>query len=171
MTNIPTYAISFNLYYGGQSVSEMLESGEQEIFAQAEPVTEKTPQFKNIFIKGVTVKGAKQAVFLQGLPEMNVENVSFTDVLIEADNGFSVIDATGIILKNVELITRNKTAFEFFNCKNVKFTNVRYNSNAESGITVNGGNCSNISLNSSAEKEQKKHTVIGEEVPPGAVIF
>lgn len=171
MTDIPTYAISFNLYYGGQSVSEMLESGEQETFAQAEPVTEKTPQFKNIFIKKVTVKGAKQAVFLQGLPEMNVENVSFTDVLIEADNGFSVIDATGIILENVEFITRNKTAFEFFNCKNVKFTNVRYNSNAESGITVNGGNCSNISLNSSAEKEQQKHTVIGEEVPPGAVIF
>jgi len=171
MTNIPTYAISFNLYYGGQSVSEMLESGEQETFAQAEPVTEKTPQFKNIFIKGVTVKGAMQAVFLQGLPEMNVENVSFTDMLMEADNGFSVIDATGIILENVELITRNKTAFEFFNCKNVKCKNVRYNSNAESGITVNGENCSNILLNSFAGKEQKTHTVIGEEVPPGAVIF
>ena len=82
MTDIPTYAISFNLYYGGQSVSEMMESGGHKNFAEAEPVTEETPQFKNISIKNVTLKGAKQAVILQGFPEMNLENIKISDMLL-----------------------------------------------------------------------------------------
>jgi polygalacturonase len=58
MTNIPTHAISFDLFYGGQSVFEMLEAEIKDNLANAEPVTEETPQFKNISIKNITVKGA-----------------------------------------------------------------------------------------------------------------
>jgi polygalacturonase len=75
MTDIPTNAISFNLYYGGMSVSEMLASGKSDAIAQPEPVNIETPQFKNIFMKNIVVKGAQQAVCFQGLPEMNLENV------------------------------------------------------------------------------------------------
>ncbi|MDP3180836.1 MAG: glycoside hydrolase family 28 protein, partial [Bacteroidota bacterium] len=75
MMNIPTQAISFNLFYSGRSASEDLEAGTDGTVAKLLPVTEETPQFKNIFIRNVNCKGAMLGIQLQGLPEMNLENV------------------------------------------------------------------------------------------------
>ena len=166
MTNIPTHAISFDLYYGGQSVSEMLESGNQLNLAKPEPVTEQTPQFKNISIKNITVKGALQAVFLQGLPEMNLENIQLSNMILEADYGFSMIDLNGVVLENIELKTKSETAFELLNARNVDFKNVNFSSGSTSAITVNGANTSAISLES-----KKIYTTVGSEVPDGTVKF
>jgi polygalacturonase len=169
MTDIPTHAISFDLFYGGQSVSEMLEAEIKDNLAIAEPVTEETPQFKNISMKNITVKGAMQAVFLQGLPEMNLENIRLSDMILSADKGFTIIDVNGLILENIQLETKSKTAFEILSVINVEFKNVSYNSNDKSAITVNGKTSSKISLGS--VNNRKNQTVIGSEVPADAVIF
>lgn len=166
MINIPTHAISFDLYYGGQSVSEMLESGNEQSLAKPEPVTVETPHFKNISIKNITVKGALQAVFLQGLPEMNLENIQLLNMILEADYGISMIDVTGVVLENIDLKTKSETAFELLNARNLDFKNVSFSSGSQSAITVNGANSSAISLES-----KKMLTTVGSEVPAGAVIF
>lgn len=167
MTNIPTYAISFNLYYGSKSVSEMLEDGDPMSIPGEEPVDETTPQFKNISIKNITVKGAMQAVLMQGLPEMNLENIEMSDMNMVADNGISVIDATGIQIKNVQLKTKNKTAFEFLNAINVRVENSGFDSDSPSAVTVNGTKTENVSLSSSL----KNQTKVGEEVSANGVKF
>jgi len=169
MTDIPTHAISFDLYYGGQSVSEMLESGNQQKQAILEPVTEKTPQFKNISMKDIMVKGALQAVFMQGLPEMNLENIRLSNMILSADKGFTMIDVNGLILENIQLQTKSKTAFEMLSVSNVEFKNVSYNSTDKSAITVNGNASSKISLGS--VNNRKNQTEIGSEVPADTVIF
>jgi len=171
MTDIPAIAISFDLYYGGLSVSEMLESGGSNEMSRMEPVTVKTPRFRNISMRNITVKGALQAVFLQGLPEMNLNNIRFSDMLLEAENGFSAIDADDVKIENVRLITKNETAFEFYNCKNVILKKSGFNSEARSAIKVNGTECDNISLDSAADEALKKQTEIGAEVPAGVVRF
>ncbi len=81
MTEIPTQAISFNLYYSGLSVSEILAEGRnvETTTGDIPPVTEETPCFRNISMKNITCRGAEQAIFLQGLPELNLENVSSED--------------------------------------------------------------------------------------------
>ncbi len=94
----------------------MLEAEIKDNLAIAEPVTEETPQFKNISIKNVTLKGALQAVFLQGLPEMNLENIRFSNMILSADKGFTMIDVNGLILENIQLQTKSKTAFEILRC-------------------------------------------------------
>lgn len=170
MTNIPTQAISFDLYYGGKSVSEMLADGGQDI-AKEEPVTVETPQFKNILIRDITLKGAQQAVFLQGLPEMNLENVEIRDMLLEADNGITVIDADGVRISNVKLITKNATALEFYNAKNVQVSGFMSHSKAPETITVNGTKSENIILVSTDPQVLEKCTTIGSEVHSGAVKF
>ena len=171
MTDIPTNAISFNLYYGGMSVSAMLASGKSDAFAQPEPVTEETPQFKDISIKNIVVKGARQAVVLQGLPEMNLENVTMTDMLLEAENGFSIVDVNNVKIEGVELITKNKKGIEFYNSRNVKIENLKFDFAAPSSITVNGSKSSNISILPVNEVPLEKYTAVGEEVEKGAVVF
>ena len=171
MTDIPTNAISFNLYYGGKSISEMLEAGETQEEAVIEPVTEETPQFKNISIKNITLKGAMQAVFLQGLPEMNLENIELSNMVLEADKGFSVIDASGVKISDIKLETKSKTAFEFLNCKNLEMKNMDYDFSTDKAVIVNGEECANISLISKDNQKIKGHTQIGDEVPENAVKF
>lgn len=169
MTDISTHAISFDLFYGGQSVSEILESEIKDNLAIAEPVTEETPRFKNIIIKNVTLKGAMQAVFLKGLPEMNLENIRLSNMILSADKGFTLIDVNGLILENIQLQTKSKTAFEMLSVGNVEFKNVSYNSTDKSAITVNGNKSSKISLG--LVNNRKNQTVICSEVPSNAVIF
>lgn len=171
MTDIPTNAISFNLYYGGRSVSEMMEAGGTKGSDDALPVTEETPQFKNISIKNVTVKGAHQAVYLQGLPEMNLENIEISDMKLEAKNGFSVIDVNGLKIKNVKMITKNKTAFEFYNSKDVRLETLDSDLQSTSAIKINGVKSKNIVLKSSANQNLKQHTVVGKEVASDVVKF
>ncbi|MBN1820339.1 MAG: glycoside hydrolase family 28 protein [Prolixibacteraceae bacterium] len=171
MTDIPTYAISFNLYYGGQSVSELFADGGSITTSEKEPVTEETPQFKNISIRNISLKGAYQAVLLQGLPEMNLENVVLSDLTLEAENGFSVFDANGVKIKNVKLYTENERAIEIFNCKNIEINNLEYGFKSPKSITINGSDSEKIKLISSPNQKLKNFTSIGDEVRENEVTF
>ncbi|SOE21142.1 Polygalacturonase [Spirosomataceae bacterium TFI 002] len=169
MTDIPTYAISFNLYYGGKSISETLEEGGSQTTTPTFAVTEETPQFKNIVMKNITVNGAKQAVFLQGLPEMNLENVEINDLVASAENGFSIIDADGIKIKNAKLTVKNEQVFDILNVKNLSLDNVTFNSKSAQAVRINGSETAGIMLNSSGELDLSKHTLIGNGVKSDAV--
>ncbi len=171
MIDIPTFAISFNLFYGGRSESEMIETSEKQEVAKFEKVSEETPQFRNISIRNIEIRGAMQAVLLQGLPEMNLENIELSNMVIEADKGFSAADANGIKISNVKLSAKNPTIFDFLNCKNVVLKEVESNINSPEAITVNGKQCENITLVSSEKTDFKKQTIIGEEVPESALKF
>ncbi len=172
MTDIPTNAISFNLYYGGLSVSEMLEKAKNnKTVAKVVPVSETTPQFKNIIIKNVVIDGAHQAVFLQGLPEMNLENIKISNLLGKADKGFSIIDANGVEINNVSFEIKEETVFNIFNSKNLDVSNIEFNSTAKNAIMINGKASENIQLKSSSKTDFTKSTFIGETVGKNVVTF
>lgn len=169
MTDIPSQAISFDLYYGGKSIAETLAEGGNTISTKMVPVDEKTPQFKNISIKNVFIKGAQQAVFLQGLPEMNLENIEISNLTAKAEKGFSIIDANGIKLNNIKLDIDNSTVFEIHNGKNMSLKNIEFNSTSPKAISINGEASKNVELVSTATLDLSKKTTLGETVPKGAV--
>ncbi|MDX8338924.1 glycoside hydrolase family 28 protein [Draconibacterium sp. IB214405] len=170
MTNIPTNAISFNLYYGGLSISEMMEEGGMETTTELLPVTEETPQFKNIKISNVTVKGAKQAVFLQGLPEMPLENIELNDLRLKAENGFQIIDAKGVKINNVKLQTDEDEAIQILNVTDLEINGIDYDYKTADAIKINGSQSKNISI-SNPKTDLKQYTTVGSEVPAEAVKF
>ena len=169
MTDIPSQAISFDLYYGGKSIAETLAEGGNTVSTKIVPVDEKTPQFKNISIKNVTIAGAYQAVFLQGLPEMNLENIEISNLTAKADKGFSIIDANGIQLNNIKLDIKESNVFDIYNGKNVSLTNIEFNSTSPKAVTINGASSSKIELNSSSNLKFSNKTTIGNTVPKGTV--
>ena len=171
MTNIPTHAISFDLYYGGQSVSEMIEAGGERTFAKPLPVNEETPQFKNISIRNITLKGALQAVFMQGLPEMNLENITLSDMNLEAENGILLVDVNKVKLENIRLKTLSETAVEIYDGKSVEFRKIKFDSSSASAITINGAKCADISFQQAGSENIKSQTIIGTGVPFNAVKF
>ncbi|MCI9843690.1 glycoside hydrolase family 28 protein [Flavobacterium pectinovorum] len=169
MTDIPSQAISFDLYYGGKSIAETLAEGGNTITTKKMPVDEKTPQFKNISIKNITIAGAQQAVFLQGLPEMNLENIEISNLTAKAEKGFSIIDANGIKISNAKLDIKTPNVISIYNGKNMSFKNIEFNSTASDAITINGEATENVEFVPSVNSDFAKKTIIGETVPKSAV--
>jgi polygalacturonase len=101
MTDIKTDAITFNMYYGGKSVAEMLADGDNPDNVTKMPITEETPIFRNIDIKNIVCNGAGRAMEFNGLPEMPIN---------------------GIRLQNINIIAKNDAVFN--NCQNIKQRNV-----------------------------------------------
>lgn len=170
MTDIPSQAISFDLYYGGKSIAETLAEGGNTVSTKLVPVNEETPQFKNISIKNITIKGAQQAVFLQGLPEMNLENIEISNLIAKAEKGFSIIDANGIKISNAKLDIKAKNAFEIYNTKNLSLKNMEFNAGSSNAISINGEASKNIDLSGSSVNFSKT-TTIDKSVGKKAVKF
>lgn len=147
MVNIPTNAISFNLYYGGLSPAEMIAKGEQgKMNSEIHEVSEETPQFKNISMKNISCKGALQAIYLQGLPEMKLENVSMENLTMESEKGLICMDAVGITIKDLNLICADYPSLTFYNSKDVILEGLELSDPAPPGIFVSGVESENISL-------------------------
>ncbi len=171
MKDIPTFAISFNLYYGGKSASEVLEAGDDGEQAQVQPVTEETPQFKDIQIEDVTVSGAMQAVLLQGLPEMNLENVKISNSVFSSDKGIVITDANGVNLKNIQLSVKNGKAIEMYNSSNVDIQNLDFNFEKENAISIVGNKCSSISVSAKGKDNLEGFVRLGKEVDENQIKY
>ncbi|KAA3437036.1 glycoside hydrolase family 28 protein [Rufibacter hautae] len=149
MINIPTQAISFNLFYGGNSpvLEEDQKAGTEARVEKPVPVTEKTPSFKNIWMRNITVSGADEAVALQGLPEMNLQNVNLENAYLKARRGISAVDATGIALKNVKVVTEKGPALTIHNSKDINVQGLTFNQTNEPAVKVLGPLTKNVKLN------------------------
>jgi polygalacturonase len=115
MTDISGDAINFNMYYGGQSrLEETTGAPEPEV----PPITEGTPQFRDIHIENVICRGAQKAIVLGGLPEMAIRDIELRDVSITAQTGFFVTDAEGIHFQNVRVENKSGAALTQLRVKN-----------------------------------------------------
>jgi len=68
-----------------------------------EPVSEKTPVFKNFAISNVTINRCRTAVSIEGLPEMPIEGLRLTDVIATAREGLRAFNTKGLELHNVRI--------------------------------------------------------------------
>ncbi|PRY10912.1 polygalacturonase [Pontibacter ummariensis] len=166
MIDIPTEAISFNLFYGGNS--PVLEEGQSaDTEARVEelvPVTEETPSFKDIYMKNIRVAGAEQALALQGLPEMNLKNVRLENAVLKAKKGITAVDADGIQLKNVKVLTEQGPALTIYNSKNIEVNGLTYKETQEPIVKVLGPLTQNIKLERKDFKDSAKQVSKGRDL-------
>ena len=103
MTDIKTDAITFNMYYGGKSVAEMLADGDNPDNVTKMSVTEETPIFRHIDIKNIICNGAGRAMEFNGLPEMPIDDISLNDITILAKKDAVFTNCKNIKKKNVNI--------------------------------------------------------------------
>ena len=104
MNDIKTYALTFNMYYGGKSVAEVLAEGGTAPVAVEMPVTEETPIFRNIDIRNVICSNAGYAMEFNGLPEMPIDGIHLKDIVIRAKNDATFNYSKDITKENVRII-------------------------------------------------------------------
>jgi DNA sulfur modification protein DndE len=151
MTNIPAEAINFSMYYMGKSpIAEPEDEGKTQTTVKevgANPVAdESTPQFKNFTIRNVSCKGAQQAIYLEGLPEMSIKGISFDGITIEAQKGIRCIEAEDISFNNVTIKAAKGVPMEMVNAKGIKTSKVELISTSPIKVSVAGAATKSINL-------------------------
>ena len=78
-----------------------------------EPVTEETPELRNIHYENVTVTESDTAALIEGLAEMPVSDVSLSNVHVgSTDNGLDISYAEDVLLNNVTVDAGETPALE-----------------------------------------------------------
>ena len=98
MKDIVAEAVTFNLYYAGVASTERADAQVEEILP---PVDETTPEFRDIRFENIVCSGAKQAIYINGLPELPLNNVTFKDSRFTAQKGVEIHNAENITFDNV----------------------------------------------------------------------
>lgn len=89
-----------------------------------EPVSERTPRFRNIHFSNITAQ-TKTAAYLNGLTEMPIENVTFHDVRFDARNGITIRQANGIQFHQVSVITQEGPAITAEHVKGLEINGIQ----------------------------------------------
>ncbi|MBZ9730099.1 glycoside hydrolase family 28 protein [Salegentibacter sp. JZCK2] len=169
MINIPTETIRFNMFYEGNApVLEEDQSAQDEARdEETVPVTEKTPSFRNISMKNITATGSKKAAFFMGLPEMSLKNVSLENAVFEAEEGITAIDADGLKLIDVKVLSKD-AALTLYNSKNVEVKGFQFTESKNPSVRIMGEGSENIKLNkddfSDLEKQFQVYDNVSESV-------
>ncbi|MDR2950200.1 MAG: glycoside hydrolase family 28 protein [Prevotella sp.] len=146
MFDIATESFLFDLYYGGKSASESLEDGDETPVDTIVPaVDETTPAFRNIYVKNLTSRNARRAMFFNGLPEMNISNINVENVVITSEIGAELAESKGINFKNVKIIPKEGPALMLKNIEDFTLTGFEYPSSLKEVVKISGKN-KNINL-------------------------
>ncbi|MBF0575731.1 glycoside hydrolase family 28 protein [Dysgonomonas sp. GY617] len=154
MFDIATESFLFDLYYGGKSASEALEDGDEtpaENVAYA--VDETTPVFRNIYVKNLTSRNARRAMYFNGLPEMNITNINLENTTITATYGGELSESNGITFKNVKIIAKEGPALILNNVRNMDATGLKYPNSLKEVVKITGKLTENIKLPKSLKPE------------------
>jgi polygalacturonase len=76
-----------------------------------EPLSVRTPIFRNIAISHITIDGAKTAIEIEGLPEMPITSLRLTDVIANGKSGLIAKKTEGLELHNVQVTAARGPAF------------------------------------------------------------
>lgn len=90
-----------------------------------EPVSERTPIFRNIHFSNITGSGINEACFINGLAEMPVENITFNNINIDSKTGFNIKEARRIEFHNVQVNTEMGASIKAENVKTLEVDGVK----------------------------------------------
>ena len=98
-----------NVGIGINVTSYYLMEGETK--TSEEPVSERTPVFRNIAISHMTIDHARTAIDVEGLPEMPISGLRISDVIASAKTGMRGSFTDALELHNVQVNADSGPAF------------------------------------------------------------
>ena len=102
-----------------------------EVFA----VDEGTPRYRDMLFSDITARGAKVAGAITGLREMPIENLTFSNVHLDAAAGFTCNNARGIVFLDCVINTASGPALQLKNSSDIDFTRLKTTAPHE-GVSV-----------------------------------
>ncbi len=133
MKNIKEEAFVLDLFYDKSDVTE--------------PVTERTPIFRNIHMSNITGSEVNKAGLIRGIAEMPIQNISFSNINIDGKEGFYVSTTKDVEFHNVKANTTIGPAFKIEDSQNFILDNVATATPIANTAVVKLTNVSNVMIN------------------------
>ncbi len=109
MKDIKKEAIKLNMFYAK---------------SDEEPVSERTPSFRNIHFSNIS-GNAYQAGFLLGLEELKIKDISFSNIRLDATKGFTIEDAEDIDFSNIVINTKEGSVISALDSKFIEINGLK----------------------------------------------
>ncbi len=109
MKDIKKEAIKLNMFYAK---------------SDEEPVSERTPAFRNIHFSNIS-GNAYQAGFLLGLEELKIKDISFSNIRLDATKGFTIEDAEDIDFSNIVINTTEGSVISALDSKHIEINGLK----------------------------------------------
>jgi len=90
-----------------------------------EPVSERTPIFRDIAISHFTIKNSPVTALIYGLPEMPIQGLRISDVVADTKKGIICESANGVELHDVEVNVTEGAPFSFTDCEDLELDGVK----------------------------------------------
>jgi len=162
MSHIGGAAILFDMYYMAKDPLAVF-GGDENPAIEFQPVNEGTPQFRDITIEDVVCNGAETAVFVRGLPEMNIRNIAMKNLSMKTSAGVVCIEGEGIAISNSTFIQDTPTVVQLQNSKDITFDGVKYGA-ATNFMNITGDRSKNVKVINSDTAAGKPVVLFGAKV-------
>lgn len=151
MKDIAQEAIFFDMYYFVKFATDSPRD-ERPI------VNEGTPIFRNMKFENIVCHGAKKGIFVRGLPEMPIQNITVENATLQTELGAELIDASAITCKNVTLLAeKTEPMILIDNSQKVTLDNIIVSKDAKKFFTITGNRTKEIKvLKTKLEQAQEK---------------
>jgi polygalacturonase len=97
---------------------------EGEVRTGEQPVSNRTPVFRNIAISNMTINRARLAINIEGLPELPIQGLRISDVIASAKTGLKASYADALELHNVQVNAEAGPAFLIRDSKDLELDGV-----------------------------------------------
>ncbi|RKR80920.1 pectate lyase-like protein [Mucilaginibacter gracilis] len=151
MKDIGAEAILFDMYYMAKDPVVLAGEKREAPKVEALPVTEATPKFTDFHVSNIVCNGAATALFIRGLPEMNISGIYLNNLVIKAKKGVVCTEATGVYIKNLQLITEETNpVISIDNSQSINLDNITYNANSNLLFRVSGSKTENVAVSNTS---------------------
>lgn len=151
MRNIAGDAILFDMYYAAQDPVPLAGEKRKAPPVVTYPVTDGTPQFRDFHISDIYCNGAQRAIFVRGLPEMSIRDITLDSIVIKAKSGMVCEQGDSIRLQNVTLLTdQGDPVISLKDCKHMRFSQITVPPAAGQFMRISGASSTNIHVVDSA---------------------
>jgi polygalacturonase len=134
MKNIKEEAIILNMDYAKSTV---------------EPVSERTPAFRNIHFSNITGININTAGKITGIEEMPVDQITFNDIQMDANQGFSILYAKNIEFHQVTINTKIGSSLKAENVDHLEINGFKTNSPLSNAPVIQLLNTKNVFIHNS----------------------
>ena len=90
-----------------------------------EPVSDRTPIFRNIHISNLTGTKVNTAVSILGIEEMPISDVTLNNINIQSESGIEANLVKNLELNNVRIDAKKGSAFEFSHAENLELNAIK----------------------------------------------
>jgi polygalacturonase len=128
-----------NVGLGINVTSYYLMEGETQ--TSEEPVSARTPVFRNIAVSHVTVDHARKAIEIEGLPEMPISGLRICDVVASAEEGAKASYTTGLELHGVRVDAATGPAFRLQTSRELELDDISAHPGLKSAPVIRLEHC------------------------------